>query len=50
MKVQWQVIATSTNSIYYDGSKEDPTNLQMVIKSGIPASSLIELIAGEKKP
>lgn len=41
-------IATSTSSIYYDGSEESPANLQMVIKSGIPASSLRELITPEK--
>ena len=43
-------IATSTSSIYYDGSEESPDNLQMVIKSGIPASSLRELITLEKSP
>lgn len=43
-------IATSTNSIYYEGARENPTNLQMVIKSGIPISALSEMIAGEKTP
>jgi len=43
-------LATSTSSIYYDESKENPMNLQMVIKSGIPASSLAELITPEKTP
>lgn len=43
-------IATSTSSIYYDGGVESPENLQMVIKSGIPASSLRELITSEKSP
>ncbi len=43
-------IATSTNSIYYDGAGENPTNLQMVIKSGIPASSLTGLFSPEKSP
>lgn len=43
-------IATSTNSIYYDGAGENPTNLQMVIKSGIPVSALLEMIGGEKNP
>ncbi|MEQ1843249.1 MAG: serine protease [Verrucomicrobiales bacterium] len=43
-------IATSTSSIYYDGSVESPENLQMVIKSGIPASSLRGLFSPEKSP
>lgn len=41
-------IATSTSSIYYDNSEENPDNLQMVIKSGIPASSFADLLAPAK--
>jgi serine protease Do len=33
-------LATATNSIYYDNAGESPGHLQMVIKSGVPISSI----------
>lgn len=33
-------LATATNSIYYSKEEDSPRNLQMVIKSGVPISSI----------
>lgn len=38
-------IATSTNSIYYKQTEEKADNLQMVIHSGVPVSSIKKLFA-----
>ncbi len=38
-------IATSTNSIYYEQTEEKVDNLQMVIHSGVPVSSIKKLFA-----
>ncbi len=38
-------IAASTNSIYYEPTGENPGNFQMVIRSGVPVSSIMKLFA-----
>ena len=40
-------IASATTSIYYEEDNREKRNLQMVIHSGVPASSLLELIKGQ---
>jgi hypothetical protein len=42
-------LATATNSIYYGKEEDSPGNLQMVIKSGVPISSIRSWFAGLPK-
>ena len=37
-------VVASTNSVYYTEEGKVQTNLQMVVKQCVPASSLLELI------
>jgi len=43
-------LATATNSIYYDKGKESPGHLQMVIKSGVPISSIRRWLESQPEP
>jgi serine protease Do len=43
-------LATATNSIYYDNGGDTPGHLQMVIKSGVPISSITEWFTGGIQP